>query len=57
MMTTLTRIKLILALIGIATWGYGVRIDHRPVQWVGVALLAIALLLRFMFRRESPPRR
>ncbi len=53
-MTTVTRIKLGLALIGVATWGYGVRVDDRRVQWLGIAFIAVAFLLRFVPTR--PPR-
>ncbi|HJR64774.1 MAG TPA: hypothetical protein VJ803_13810 [Gemmatimonadaceae bacterium] len=46
----LTTIKLALALIGIATWGYGTRVENARIQWFGIALVAIAVVLRFVGR-------
>jgi hypothetical protein len=43
--------KLALATVGIITWAYGVREDDHRVRWLGIALLAGAFLLRFLFRR------
>lgn len=53
--------RLALAIVGVATWGYGVRFDRSEVRWLGIALLAVSLLLRFSRRRptsrpeNSPP--
>ena len=52
-MNPLTAVKLALAAVGIVVFGYGVRIDSVPVRWVGVGLVAVAALLRFVRR---PPR-
>ena len=46
-MTPLTAVKLALAATGVVLFGYGVRVDSTPVRWVGVALVAVAALLRF----------
>ncbi len=46
-MTPLTTTKLIVAVVGIITWGYGVIVDNRAAQWAGLALVAVAALLRF----------
>lgn len=43
--------KLAMAAVGIITWAYGVREDDHRVRWLGIALLAGAFLLRFLFRR------
>lgn len=44
-------VKLALATVGIITWAYGVREDDHRVRWLGIAFLAVAFLLRFLFRR------
>jgi hypothetical protein len=44
----LTAVKLALAAVGAVVFGYGVRIDSAPTRWVGVALVAVAALLRFV---------
>ncbi len=46
-MTRLTTIKLIIAVAGIITWGYGVIVDNRAAQWTGLALVVVSALLRF----------
>jgi hypothetical protein len=47
----LTAVKLALAALGVAIFGYGVRIDSTPSRWVGVGLVAVAALLRFLRAR------
>jgi hypothetical protein len=46
----LTTVKLTLALVGIATWGYGTRVGDARIQWFGIAVVAIAVVLRFFGR-------
>jgi hypothetical protein len=53
----LTAVKLALAALGIVVFGYGVRIDSTAVRWVGVGLVAVAALLRFVGPRSSRERR
>ncbi len=53
-MTPLTVAKLALALSGLLVFGYGVRADLTTIRWIGVALVAVAALLRFVPTR--PPR-
>jgi hypothetical protein len=48
---SLTWVKVALATVGIITWAYGVREDDHRVRWLGIAFLAGAFLLRFLFRR------
>jgi hypothetical protein len=38
------------ALLGILVFVYGVRADAPTVRWAGVALLAVAFVLRFVDR-------
>jgi hypothetical protein len=40
-------VKLGLAVIGLGFWGYGTLADVRAYQYVGIAFLAGAALLRF----------
>ena len=54
-MTRLTLFKLVLAAIGLFVWFYGYQADIASVRWAGIALLVVAVLLRFM--REPPPDR
>ncbi|MFA6168232.1 MAG: hypothetical protein WC700_16540 [Gemmatimonadaceae bacterium] len=46
-MTSRTTIKLALALSGIALFGAGIRLHADAYRWAGIALVAVAWLLRF----------
>ena len=48
--------KLALAIVGILTWAYGVREGDHRIRWLGIAFLACAFLLRFLFRRSRGER-
>ena len=50
-MSQLTIAKLALAIAGIVVWWYGVQAANRMLTWVGVGLLATAVVLRFLGRR------
>jgi hypothetical protein len=50
-MKRLVTIRLAVTAIGIFVWAYGQRADLANVRVVGMVILAIALLLRFMPRR------
>ena len=57
-MTQLMKVRLALAVIGIAVWGYAIRVDDPQVRLAGIAVLALALVLRFADRRrhtDEPP--
>lgn len=47
-----TTIQLVLLVIGLVAWGYGQRIDDPSLRLVGIALFALATMLRF-FRRSG----
>lgn len=47
-----TTIQLALLLIGLIVWGYGQRVDDPSLRLVGIALFALATMLRF-FRRSG----
>ena len=51
-MTPLTAVKLILAASGLVVWGYGIRMGHAVLQYVGIGLLVTAVLLRFLRKRD-----
>jgi len=46
-MTSRTTVKIALALAGIALFGAGIRLNAEPYRWAGIALVAMAWLLRF----------
>ena len=54
-MTPLTAAQLSLAAIGVIVWGWGTRVGDARVSWVGIAMLAVASLLRFAKRDRRPP--
>jgi hypothetical protein len=54
-MTTLTWVRFAIAVLGILVWAYGYRADDATIRLVGIALLAVAVLLRFWPRRAKPP--
>jgi hypothetical protein len=53
-MTQMTTVKLALAAAGIAVWWYGSQSGLRAATWIGVGLLALAVLLRFIPRDRAP---
>ena len=52
-MTPITSTKLLLAASGLVVWGYGIRTDEPAVQYVGIGTLVVAVLLRFMRKRDE----
>jgi hypothetical protein len=54
-MTTLTWVRFGVGVIGIVVWAYGYRADDATIRWAGIALLAMAVLLRFWGGRPRPP--
>ena len=54
-MSTLTRAKLALALIGLVLFGYGARVDDTRLRWFGIGFLAAAVLLRFWPKGPAQP--
>ena len=49
-MSTLTRAKIVLALVGLLLFGAGARLDRRELRYAGIAFVAAAWLLRFVKR-------
>jgi hypothetical protein len=54
-MNTLVRIKLALVVIGLIIWAWGYRTDDSFFRVVGIIVLLVAFLLRFVGRRRQPP--
>jgi hypothetical protein len=44
--------KLVIAGAGLAVFLTGVRTDNDTLRWVGIGLVAVAFLLRFLKRRS-----
>jgi hypothetical protein len=49
-MTAVTRARLAVAVLGLGVWGFGYRWDDTRVRWIGIAMLAAAVLMRFLDR-------
>ena len=54
-MNRLLRIRLGVALVGAAVWGTSVRLDDARGRLVGMVIMAVALLLRFVPKRFHGP--
>lgn len=54
-MSGITGVRLAVAALAIAVWGYGYSVNDERITLAGIVLLAIALLLRFFGPRR--PRR
>jgi hypothetical protein len=50
-MRRLNLARTLLALFGVAVWGYGYRYDLAHVRLAAMGILAVALLMRFTPRR------
>ena len=52
-MSTLTRAKIALALIGLVVFGAGVRLERIELRWIGLGFVAVAWLMRFVRPRSD----
>jgi hypothetical protein len=43
--------RLVLGAIGVVVWGYGYRVNDPTVRLVGIVLLAVTVMLRFVPKR------
>jgi hypothetical protein len=50
-MKRLLLVRTALGLIGVAVWGWGYRTDDAQIRLVGIIILAVTLLLRFVPKR------
>lgn len=48
----LSMAKTALAVVGIAAFGAGIRIDSAGVRWAGIGFVAVAWFLRFAKRSD-----
>jgi hypothetical protein len=46
-------VKITLAVLGMLVVGYGIRVDEDWYRWLGIAMLGVAALLRFV-KSERP---
>ena len=53
-MTPITIAKLALAAAGIVVFLIGFRTGQQELRWLGIGLVFVAVLLRFMGRRRPP---
>jgi hypothetical protein len=51
--STLTRTKIALALIGLVLFGAGVRLERTELRWIGLGFVVVAWLLRFSRSRQG----
>lgn len=54
-MDGLTSVRLVIAGVAIALWGYGLKSDNATLRLVAMGLLALALVLRFLRRKRPRP--
>jgi hypothetical protein len=56
----LIMLRIILGAIGVAVWGYGYRVDDANIRLVGMAILLVVLLMRWVPKswlgEGDPPR-
>ena len=45
-------VKLAVAAVGVAIWVYGYSADNDRIRWIGIAVLAVSLLMRFFHPRK-----
>ncbi|MGI9076087.1 MAG: hypothetical protein ACR2G6_02015, partial [Gemmatimonadaceae bacterium] len=53
--TLAVTLRLVLAVVGVAIWAYGARIDDSALRWAGIAFLAVAVATRFLRWNKPPP--
>jgi hypothetical protein len=46
--------RLAMAAVGVAVWVYGQRVDNANIRAVGIAMLALSVLMRFIPRPKPP---
>ena len=54
-MSRVMQARVAFAVIGIAIWGYALASDNARLRLVGIALLALSLVLRFVPGQRRPP--
>jgi hypothetical protein len=51
-MKTIDLLKVVLVLVALGIWAYGVRTSNNAMMLVGVAFVLVALVLRFLQKRD-----
>ncbi len=46
-MDTLSRVRLVIGAIGVAVWAWGYMAERASLRLYGIAILALALIIRF----------
>lgn len=54
-MKHLTTLKIVLAVVGILVFGFGVSQDSDRARWVGIVIVGLGVVLRFVGPRTPPP--
>ncbi|MBC7894990.1 MAG: hypothetical protein H7066_06240 [Cytophagaceae bacterium] len=54
-MPTVTRVKLVLAVLGLLLFAAGARWENTILRWVAIGVIAAAFLLRFWRAKEDDP--
>ena len=52
-MSRMLQVRVAVAIGGILVWGYGLARDEPQVRLVGIAMLALSLILRFVPKRRT----
>jgi hypothetical protein len=51
--TPLTTWQTVIAVVGLAIFGYGIRANSSAIRWVGIGCLVVAFAFRFVKRRQQ----
>lgn len=49
----MTRVKIVLALIGLVLFGAGARLERSELRWIGIGFVAVAWVMRFARPRSD----
>jgi hypothetical protein len=56
-MTTVTRLKLGLAIMGLVVFAWGIRVEQSRLRAIGIAFVAVSWALRFVKTRTQEEQR
>ena len=51
--SALLRLRLALSLAGFVIWAWGARADNRTAMWVGIAIMGLAVIARWLGPRPG----
>lgn len=52
-MITILRLRIVLVVVGMLIFAWGVKLDESAVRWVGVGFVFVAWMLRFWRTRQA----